>query len=94
MMSRTSTIFGDGLYNNSIVKLHKLGIWLIDCASHHWDLISNKMNGYTWIMPGWSRELFPGQEVPSCIVHPSSGVFWALATKALTLTLYSSYSLW
>ena len=37
--------------------------------------------------------LFPGHGVPSCIVHPSSGTFWALATKALIWTLNSSYSL-
>ena len=49
---------------------------------------------HTWIMPGWSRTLFPGHGVPSCMVHPSSGTFWAFATKALILTLNSSYSLW
>ena len=48
----------------------------------------------TWIMPGWSLGLFPGQAVPSAMVHPSSGTFWALATSALIRILNSSYSLW
>ena len=47
----------------------------------------------TWIIPGWSLGLFPGHGVPSCIVQPSSGVFCALATRALIRTLNSSYSL-
>jgi hypothetical protein len=47
----------------------------------------------TWIIPGWSRVLFPGQGVPSCMVHPSSGIFCAFATNAFTRTLNSSYSL-
>lgn len=47
----------------------------------------------TWIMPGWSRTLFPGHGVPSCIVHPSSGTFCAMATNPFILTLNSSYSL-
>lgn len=37
--------------------------------------------------------LFPGQGVPSCMVHPSSGIFCAFATNAFTRTLNSSYSL-
>ena len=47
----------------------------------------------TWIMPGWSRTLFPGHGVPSCIVQPSSGTFCAVATSPFIFTLNSSYSL-
>uniref|UniRef100_A0A2P2PLD5 Uncharacterized protein n=1 Tax=Rhizophora mucronata TaxID=61149 RepID=A0A2P2PLD5_RHIMU len=44
-------------------------------------------------MPGWSLVLFPGHGVPSCMIHPSGGTFWAFATIAFILTLNSSYSL-
>ena len=47
----------------------------------------------TCIIPGWSLVLFPGQGVPSCMTHPSSGTFCALATRPLIRILNSSYSL-
>ena len=68
----------------------KVSLWIFEI---NYNQIDRSGTEVTWIIPGWSLVLFPGHGVPSCITHPSSGIFWALATSPLTRILNSSYSL-
>lgn len=73
-------------FKTTNTKLHEP---LITCST---EIYQCKI-GLTWIIPGWSLVLFPGHGVPSCIIHPSSGIFCAFATSPLIRILNSSYSL-